>query len=89
MFGEWPTLEDSFDYVIFPGYPIGDDWQTSVEKMYQAFRSAINVLNSPGQIRMNCALGDGPRDDVKVKIESEFQNVKMVNLAPLTYILKR
>jgi len=92
MFKEWPILEDSFDYVILPGYPFKEpyaEWDLMEigERMYGVFGNALNVLNSHGQIRMNCSLGYGPRDYVKERIESP--NIEMVNEGQLTCIKRR
>lgn len=93
MFGKWPELGDSFDYIIFPSYPWREqsgEWSTEkiMERMYCAFGSAIGVLNGHGRIRMNCAVGPDLRKKVKNRIESEFPNVKMRNSYSLSTIKK-
>ncbi len=102
MHQDWPNLGGTFDYVIFPESPLinvnfSADMDTSSATirqpnreggLYRLLAHSLNVLNSPGQARLTCAVTDIVRNPVKKRIEAEFPNVKMHYSGELTVVKK-
>jgi len=104
MHQDWPKLDGTFDYVIFPESPlINLNFSADIDEssrqirqpdrergLYNLLVRSLRVLNSPGQIRLTSGLTqDFVRDPVKAKIEAEFPNVSMGYSGELTYVLKK
>lgn len=103
MHQDWPNLDRTFDYAIFPESPLinvnfssetnfssGEIRQPDREcGLYNLLTRSLNVLNSPGQARLTCGVADFVKDPVKAKIESDFPNVEMQYSGELTYITKK
>jgi len=104
MHQDWPDLNKTFDYIIFPESPlINVNFSASLDMtmlsevirqpdrergLYHLLVSSLNVLNSPGQARLTCGVTNTVRNPVREKIETDFPNVKMHYSGELTYVTK-
>ena len=105
MHEEWPRLNGTFDYVIFPESTLINQFPSFNENvhpssgrlrqperedgLYNLLRRALNVLNPQGQVRLTDATADFVKSRVKSRIDSEFPNVTMGYSGDLAYVIKR
>lgn len=102
MHRDWPNLEETFDYVIFPesaginGFSGELDYSSNrirqpnrESALYRLLVRSLNVLNSHGQIRLTPAGASLVTDPVKERIEAEFPNVEMHYFNDFTYLIKK
>jgi len=100
MHKDWPNLGKTFDYIIFPESPlINVNFSGNRDHSFKTFRQpdreeglyrllvrSLNVLNSPGNVRLTCGVAEFVKAPVKKRLEAEFQNVQMGYSGELTYL---
>ena len=103
MHQEWPKLNETLDYIIFPESALlslnfphkfdkssGDLRQPKMEEaLYNLLTRALNILNSNGQVRLTSLDSYFIRDAVKARLESKSSNLEMGYIGEVIYVLKR